>query len=113
MGEQVFVHGPIRIACQDRNEGVVIRVFVRDGIQALKFDCFRQGAHYHVDPDGRNDVYPIHEANPLKWASDTIRERLGQLLAVAGHEDAAADLDRQGVSEQVEGFLDALCGGRR
>jgi hypothetical protein len=92
MRENSTANEPTRITREDREEGTVIRVFVRGGTQAIKFDCFRRGAHYHLDPDGRNSVHPIKHPEPLQWAAYAIRESLSQLLQAAGYQEVVAEV---------------------
>jgi len=101
MRRKLVVAGSLQITREERSEGPVIRVFVYGGIEALKFDCFARGAHYHLDPDGRNRVYPIVDPDPVGWTQQAIRGRLQHLLESAGYPEAAAELPQSAVSVLV------------
>jgi hypothetical protein len=102
MNRNFFIAEVIQVTREKRVDGTVIRVFVQDGKQAIKFDCLRRGAHYHLDPDGRNRVYPIDDPLPLQWAAYAIRENLRELLQSAGYVEAAAELGAEALRSQVE-----------
>ena len=87
-----MVAGSVRITREERSEGPVIRVFVDGGVQALKFDCFDRGAHFHLDPDGRNRVLPINDSHPRDWTARALPGRLREMLQSAGYGDANVEL---------------------
>lgn len=92
MHKNVKQVGTLKITREERTDGTVIRVFVRSGRQALKFDCLRLGAHYHLDPDGTNRVVPIAKRPALEWTAGAIANNLDTLLMSAGYARDAVQL---------------------
>ena len=70
--------------------GPTLRVRARDGgRELLRFDCFDQGAHWHVDPGGRNLISPLgSESDPLAWTLAELRQDLAGYLERAEHSPA-------------------------
>jgi len=102
MRENLLVTKAIKITRERRGDGTVIRVFTTGGAQAIKLDCLERNAHYHLDPDGRNIVRSIEDADPLEWAARALRSSLSPMLRAAGYEEAAADVGREQVRSQIE-----------
>lgn len=107
MRENLIVTGPIQITREERFGEPVIRVFVGNH-QALKFDCFKHRPHFHIDPDGRDEVHPIISQDSLRWTACEIREHLGELLRQAGYPHAAAELRHATIRAKVEKIGSAL-----
>jgi hypothetical protein len=88
--------------------GPSIHVFgTADGLEYLRFDCFRNGPHYHyVHP--RDEFQVVHEMDPVAfgdpwtWTLGRLRERLPQMLAEAGGADLAAAVDPTAVAAALE-----------
>lgn len=94
---QVFPLGSIRFEVEHRNPGPgggpTLRVRgvedEADGHEWLRFDCFERDAHWHRDPDGRDEIARIgDDVDPLEWAPAELRRDLAGHLARAGHPGA-------------------------
>jgi hypothetical protein len=106
--DESVVLGNVRFTFEYRtstwDRGAVIRVMViKNGQeqQALKFDPFEKDAHYHIDPDGRNEVRTIKDANPLNWSLNVISERLLDMLSEAGFGRAVVGITQDEVRTVV------------
>lgn len=69
-----------------RHQGVSIRV-IEGGTQRLRFDCYDDAAHYHYDPDGRNQRHwrdPAIHPEPVEWALELIGRSLPRMALAAG-----------------------------
>jgi hypothetical protein len=69
-----------------RHQGVRIRVMEGE-TQRLRFDCYDDAAHYHYDPDGRNQRHwrnPAIHPEPMEWALDMIGRSLPRMALAAG-----------------------------
>jgi cystathionine beta-lyase len=92
--------GPIRLVVDQRAPGAhggpTLRVLEeRDGRELLRFDCFARGAHWHLDPSGRDVVAPLPpDADSLEWTLTELRADLAGFLARAGF---PAELDEGAV----------------
>jgi hypothetical protein len=110
-GESIVI-GNVRLTFEHRTyQGAVIRVFVVEKgheRQALKFDPFVRGAHFHVNPDGRNVVRPIRDSDPLGWTIKEISERLLDLLTEAGYGQSLVGLVQRDVMQAVPRMEAAL-----
>jgi cysteine-S-conjugate beta-lyase len=89
--------GPLRLEVEHRSPGPAGGPTLRvkrsaDGHELLRFDCFAQGAHWHVDPGGRDEATPIPFAlEPLEWTLGELRRDLDGYLAKAGMTEALPD----------------------
>ncbi len=62
-----------------------------DGRELLRFDCFARGAHWHLDPDGRDEITALGPAlDPLEWTLAELRRDLAGYVARAGGPALAA-----------------------
>jgi len=53
--------------------------------ELLRFDCFARGAHYHVDPAGRDEVTSLAEQDdPVAWTARQLERDLAGWLEKAG-----------------------------
>ena len=103
-GDLVETLGPVRLEVEHRSPGPAGGPTLRiqraaDGHELLRFDCFAHQAHWHLDPDGRDEVTPIPLAvESLDWTVAELRRDLAGYLAKAGLTDAlpepAAALER-------------------
>jgi cystathionine beta-lyase len=103
-GDLVETLGPIRLEVEHRSPGPAGGPTLRvkrtsDGHELLRFDCFAHEAHWHLDPDGRDEVTPLPLAlEALDWTLAELRRDLVGYLAKAGLTevlpDSAASLDR-------------------
>lgn len=94
----------IRFEVEHRNVGAAggptLRVRARaDDRELLRFDCFSRGAHWHVNPGGRDEITALAaDLDPLAWTLDELRRDLAGYFARAALEadfnaDAAALAD--------------------
>ena len=86
--------------------GPTLRV-CEEGRQRLRFDCFARGAHWHLDPEGRDEVTRLPAAvDAIDWTLDQLRLDLTGFLARAG---ARAELPDAGelrpVLDRVEAAM--------
>jgi cystathionine beta-lyase len=85
--------GPVRLEVEHRTPGPAGGPTLRvkraaDGRELLRFDCFAHGAHWHTDPDGRDEVTPLPLAlESLDWTLAELRRDLAGYLAKAGMEE--------------------------
>jgi len=92
-GDHVETLGPVRFEVEHRSPGPAggptLRVRrVADGHELLRFDCFAHQAHWHLDPDGRDEITPILAVESLEWTLAELRRDLAGYLAAAGLTDA-------------------------
>ncbi len=99
---------PIRFAVEHRNPGPdggpTLRIYSAEGDrELLRFDCFRVGGHWHVDPAGRDEITRFDGGeDPLEATLAAVRNDLPRLLEKAGAPlsapldtaEASAALDR-------------------
>jgi hypothetical protein len=82
------------------DEGVTIRVYGRvegKSTELLKFDCFNQVPHYHYAPEGKDRIYHIDSllvGDPIAFVLRSIGEKLPDMIARAGYEELADQVDR-------------------
>jgi cystathionine beta-lyase len=82
--------GPVRLEVEHRSPGPgggpTLRVrAVADARELLRFDCFAHGAHWHLDPAGRDEITTIAlEHESLDWTLAELRRDLGGYLKRAG-----------------------------
>lgn len=85
------------------DRGVSLHVVARqdgESREFLRFDCFQEDPHYHYVSwrDKSNEMIhldPIADGDPLAWALDRLRSRLLPMLARAGADDVARQVDLQ------------------
>ena len=90
------------------NGGPTLHVAAGDADRVwLRFDCFREGPHWHLDPGGRDEVQPLDAAaDPVTACLEKLRGELPELLARAGAPDALhAPLAEALASEAGRGLL--------
>jgi cystathionine beta-lyase len=84
------VVGPIRLVVDHRAPGALGGPTIRlvrnqDGRELLRFDCFVQGAHWHLDPAGRDEITQLPPSvDSLEWTLTELRADLAGYLAKAG-----------------------------
>jgi cystathionine beta-lyase len=82
--------GPIRLLVDHRvpgsRGGPTLRVLrEQDGRELLRFDCFVEDAHWHLDPSGRDEVTPLPPSlDSLEWSLTELRADLVGYLDRAG-----------------------------
>ena len=85
------------------DNGVSIHVVAtRDGHEYLRFDCFREGPHYHyIEPSGEKqtivDFDPVAHGDMLPWALKQLSERLAPMLEHSGGGALIPDLDPEAI----------------
>ena len=86
--------GPIALEVEHRTPGASGGPTLRakraaDGYELFRFDCFVDGAHWHNDSDGRDQITPIPlEVDSLEFALTELRRDLAGYAARAGLRDA-------------------------
>ncbi len=82
------VVGPVRIEVEHRMPGAdggpTLRVLEEaTGAERLRFDCFVRGAHWHADPAGRDEQFPIPLGlDSIDWTLAELRSNAAGLLAL-------------------------------
>jgi cystathionine beta-lyase len=108
-GELVETLGAIRFVVEHRSPGPAGGPTLRiqraaDGRELLRFDCFAREAHWHLDPEGRDEVTPLPLAlESLDWTLAELRRDLAGTLAKAGFTEAVPDASA--ALERVEAAL--------
>jgi cystathionine beta-lyase len=92
-GNSEYSLGPVRLVVEHRSPGPgggpTLRVRAADERELLRFDCFAHGAHWHLDPAGRDEISPIPlEHESLDWTLAELRRDLGGFLKRAGLTDS-------------------------
>jgi hypothetical protein len=78
-------------------------------VQVLRFDCFRNGPHYHYDPSGKNDVHQLEKgADNVGWTIGQVRTRLPDMIRTAGYSTLANRVDMGAVLAAVAKVEQAL-----
>ncbi|MEN8159155.1 MAG: hypothetical protein ABFS41_03675, partial [Myxococcota bacterium] len=99
--------GPVRLEVEHRSPGpgggptLRVRRSAHER-EVLRFDCFAHGAHWHLDPAGRDEISAIGlEHESLDWTLAELRRdlegyvgRAGVTEPLPGAEEIAAALDR-------------------
>jgi cystathionine beta-lyase len=100
--------GPIRLVVEHRAPGALggptLRVVRnQDGRELLRFDCFVQGAHWHLDPPGRDQITQIPPSvDSLEWTLAELRANLAGYLDEAGFETSLDDEELASALARVE-----------
>jgi hypothetical protein len=64
--------------------------------ELLRFDCFDNHPHYHYGPEHKNVrimLDPTVAGNPIRWTMTQLRHKLPTMLARAGYEPLALQID--------------------
>jgi hypothetical protein len=83
----------------DADQGVCIQVVgTVEGkeTELLRFDCFDNHPHYHYGPENKNIrimLDPTVTGNPIGWTIAQLRSKLPTMLACAGYEALALQID--------------------
>lgn len=83
----------------DADQGLCLQVVGQvDGTETelLRFDCFDNHPHYHYGPANKNVrimLDPTVINNPLSWTMAQLRSKLPIMLARAGYESVALQLN--------------------
>ncbi len=90
------------------DNGVSIHVVaVADGHEYLRFDCFRDGPHYHyIEPSGEKqtivDFDRVAHGDMLPWTLQQLRERLAPMLEYSGGSALVPELDAGTIDVALE-----------
>lgn len=89
-----FEHADLRFEVEHRNPapggGPTLRVRDGEGKERLRFDCFERGAHWHLDPAGRDEISrPPEGLDALEWLVAELRGDAAGWLVRAGLEAPA------------------------
>ncbi|MEM7409959.1 MAG: hypothetical protein AAF430_06985 [Myxococcota bacterium] len=90
------------------DHGVSIHVLgAGDGHEYLRFDCFREGPHYHyIEPSGERqtivDFDPAALGEMLPWTLGQLRHRLGPMLTYSGGAAIASELDTRAIDTALD-----------
>ena len=78
-----------------------------DGYELLRFDCFAKGAHWHLDPDGRDAITELAAGiDALEWTLAELRRDLaGYVARAGGPAQVAAPAERDAALADVERAL--------
>jgi cystathionine beta-lyase len=85
--------GPVALEVEHRAPGPAGGPTLRvkragDGRELLRFDCFAQGAHWHCDPEGRDEITGLGpEVESLDWTLAELGRDLAGYLSRAGCSD--------------------------
>ena len=83
----------------DADQGVCIQVVGNvegQETELLRFDCFDNRPHYHYGPENKNVrimLDPTVAGNPIGWTMAQLRSKLPAMLARAGYEGLAIQID--------------------
>ncbi|MGE3541074.1 MAG: hypothetical protein AB7N91_27015 [Candidatus Tectimicrobiota bacterium] len=72
--------------------------------ELLRFDCFDNHPHYHYGPANKNIrvmLDPTVDGNPLRWTMAQLRSKLPAMLARAGYDDIALQIDPSLLMERL------------
>ena len=103
-----IVLGPIRLVVDHRAPGTrggpTLRVIrEQDGRELLRFDCFIQGAHWHLDPSGRDEITQLPPSvDSLEWTLGELRANLAAYLDKAGFPAALEEDEVESALTRVE-----------
>jgi cystathionine beta-lyase len=105
-----FPLGPFSFEVEHRKAdgggGPTLRVRGEDAREWLRFDCFERGAHWHLDPAGRDEITQLASGvDALVWTLGELRRDLAGYLARAGAPELAASVDPAPVLDAVEGAM--------
>ena len=91
-----------------KDQGLGIQVLGElDGthVPLLHFFCLDDLPHYYYGPEERGDRMSIDkttEGDPLDWALQQLRHRLPELVARAGHEELAGQIDMKALEPTLD-----------
>jgi hypothetical protein len=92
----------------DADQGVCLQVVGNVGgkeTELLRFDCFDNHPHYHYGPENKNVrimLDPTLTGNPLRWTVTQLRSKLPAMLARAGYEDLALQIDPSQLVQKLD-----------
>ncbi|MEE8582076.1 MAG: MalY/PatB family protein [Myxococcota bacterium] len=69
----------------DGGPSLAVRDVRRAGRELLRFDCFERNPHFHVDPDGRDEITQLDPlADSVAWCTAELGRNLPRYLEKAG-----------------------------
>ena len=83
-------------------------------VQLLRFDMFKIRPHFHYAPDGKNEEWnldPLTTGDTIEWAREQIRTRLPEMIAQAGYEEVAQQVDTKAIASVLPHIEAALRSG--
>jgi hypothetical protein len=90
------------------DQGVCLQVVGNVGgkeTELLRFDCFDNHPHYHYGPENKNVrimLDPTVTGNPLRWTMTQLRSKLPAMLARAGYEELALQIDPSQLVQKLD-----------
>ena len=69
------------------DQGLSIRVtgpVADENRELLRFDCFDNSPHYHVEVYGKNEITTIEDNDATEWSLKTLSEQFERLVDAAG-----------------------------
>ena len=69
------------------DQGLSIRVsgpVADEKRELLRFDCFDNSPHYHVEVYGKNEITAIEDTDATEWSLKTLTEQFERLVNAAG-----------------------------
>lgn len=112
MASNAKVNGRFRFDISYRrmrgDEGLSLKVLgpvANETKELLRFDCFLNSPHYHVEVYGKNAITKIDEENPAEWAFDTLQSDFEKLINSSGA-DALNATEREALNETLEGVVE-------
>ena len=85
------------------DQGLSIRVsgpVADERRELLRFDCFDNSPHYHVEVYGRNDITAIEDNDATEWSLNTLTEEFEGLIDAAGA-DTLTSVEREKLDQTL------------
>jgi hypothetical protein len=92
----------------DADQGVCLQVVGHVGgkeTELLRFDCFDNHPHYHYGPANQNIrimLDPTLTGNSLRWTMTQLRSKLPAMLARAGYDELALQIDPSQLVQKLD-----------
>lgn len=86
------------------DQGLSIRVsgpVAEERQELLRFDCFDNRPHYHVEVYGKNDITAIDDNDATEWSLKTLTERFEGLIKAAGA-DTLTSVERDNLDSALQ-----------
>ena len=86
-----------------RDQGLSIRVngpVADETRELLRFDCFDNSPHYHVEVYGKNDITAIDDDDATEWSLKKLTEGFEGLIVAAGA-DALTSAERDNLDSAL------------
>jgi hypothetical protein len=116
MSEHTYIiqSGAVRLILskQKPEDGLSITVQCEPDQKALlRFDCFLEEAHYHMDPEGKDIMRTLNIkglSDPVRWTLEQITKNLPSLLLDAGFPEAAQKAQGEDMRDAIRELRQAL-----